>query len=83
MKIAVALNKSGRDHVEAKLSEFGLNWSLDGTLTDIEGKDGFMSMQPNGSYEYEISNRAAGKSGYGVAHYIEITSDMIDFEVVE
>ena len=75
MKIPSSLNEVGQAHVEARLAEVGLDWSLDRVCSEIEGKSGFMSLTPGDSYEYEISNISAGIKSYGAFAYIEIDAD--------
>ena len=82
-KIATGLNDVGRDHVAAELDRMGLDWSVSGTCSEIEGKPGFMDITSGGCYDYEISNIAAGMRGYGVFGQIEILADIhVAFEVV-
>ena len=83
-KIATCLNDAGQAHVAAELKRLGLDWSVSGTCSEIEGKPGFMEITFGGSYDYEISNNAAGVRGYGVFGWIEILADRhVTFEACE
>jgi hypothetical protein len=80
-KIATCLNEVGQDHVAAELDRMGLDWSVSGTCSEIEGAPGFMDIASVGSYDYEISDIAMGRLGYGVFGWIEILADIhVTFE---
>ena len=81
---ASCLNEAGQAHVAAELNRLGLNWSVSGTCSEIEDKPGFMDLTSGSSYDYEISNSAAGKRSYGAFGCIEILADKhVEFEVCE
>ena len=81
---ASCLNEAGQAHVAAELNRLGLNWSVSGTCSEIEDKPGFMDLTSGSSYDYEISNNAAGKRSYGAFGCIEILADKhVVFEVCE
>ena len=83
-RFATGLNDAGQAHVAAELDRLGLDWSVSGTCSEIEGKPGFMALTSGGSYDYEISNIDAGKRSYGVFGWIEILADKhVVFEVCE
>ena len=84
LPFASCLNEAGQAHVAAELNRLGLNWSVSGTCSEIEDKPGFMDLTSGSSYDYEISNSAAGKRSYGAFGFIEILADKhVAFEVCE
>lgn len=74
------LNESGVAHVASELDRLGLDWDVSATCSDIEQKPGFMGMEPDDRYDYEISNIAAGKRGYGVFGWIDIRQEHVQWE---
>lgn len=71
------LNEQGQEHVKSELSRLGLDWDHNGTFSDIEAKIEFSGLVKGcgDQMDYEISNFAAGKNGYGVFAYITIEAD--------
>ena len=88
--IPMCLNDEGQDHVSTELQRIGLDWDVSAVCSEIEQKIGFMDMRRNSddTYDYEITNDEASRSGlcqsgYGVYAYIEITDQMVQFEELE
>lgn len=77
------LNETGASHVANELHRLGLDWDVSATCSEIEEKQGFMELEPSGWYDYEISNTAAGKSGYGAFGWIDIRPEHVQWEALE
>ena len=90
--IPTCLNEIGQAHVAAELTRHGIDWDVSAVCSEIE--DGMLGgmdtirASSNDTYDYEITKNAASRAGvcqagYGVFAYIEITADMVQFEVAE
>ena len=90
--IPVCLSDEGQAHVAAELTRHGIDWDVSAVCSEIE--DGMLGgmdtirASSNDTYDYEITNNAASRAGvcqagYGVFAYIEITADMVQFEVAQ
>ena len=90
--IPTCLNEIGQAHVAAELTRHGISWDVSAVCSEIE--DGMLGgmdtirASSNDTYDYEITKNAASRAGvcqagYGVFAYIEITADMVQFEVAQ
>jgi len=90
--IPVCLSDKGQAHVAAELARHGIDWDVSAVCSEIE--DGMLGgmdtirASSNDTYDYEITKNAASRAGvcqagYGVFAYIEITADMVQFEVAQ
>jgi hypothetical protein len=88
--IPTCLNEIGQAHVAAELTRHGIDWDVSAVCSEIE--DGMwmdtIRACSKDTYDYEITNNAASRAGvcqagYGVFAYIEITADMVQFEVAQ
>ena len=90
--IPICLNDEGQAHVAAELTRHGIDWDVSAVCTEIEngmlGGLDTIRASSNDTYDYEITKNAASRAGvcqagYGVFAYIEITADMVQFEVAQ
>ncbi len=88
--IPTCLNEIGQAHVAAELKRHNIDWDVSPVCSEIEEGRGFSEMRvgSDDTYDYEITNNAASRAGvcqagYGVFAYIEITADMVQFEVAQ
>jgi hypothetical protein len=80
-KFACGINADGISHIQSELDRLGLDWDAQAVASEIEEKPGFMEIgTTEDSYEYEISNIQAGKTGYGVHGWITISSEHVIFD---
>lgn len=80
---AAYLNEAGVAHVAEELKRLGLDWDVSATCSEIAEKPGFMDMDQDGSYEYEISSIDAGKRSYGAFGWINIEPIHVHWEPLE
>jgi len=90
--IPTCLNEIGQAHVAAELTRHGIDWDVSAVCSEIEdgmlgGMDTIRACSKD-TYDYEITKNAASRAGvcqagYGVFAYIEITADMVQFEVAQ
>ena len=88
--IPLCLNDEGQAHVAAELKRHGIDWDVSAVCSEIEEGRGFSEMRvgSDDTYDYEITNNTASRSGvcqagYGVFAYIEITAAMVQFEAAQ